>query len=94
MALSKEQADAVFEALTTPARQAREETARRAELRELKRRKIMPLLSRFVALLIGATVGVLLYFFVLAERLSVVVALCMCISVGCAQLLWNRRIDA
>ena len=57
MAISKEQADAISDALIAPVSQ---EAARLAALRGLRRRRKMPLRWRLVAIVAGSSVGALL----------------------------------
>ena len=95
MALSKEQANAIFDALTATARQEHE---RQIALRELKKRRIMPLRWRLVALLAGLAVGALLYgallyWFAFAQRSLWVVSICMFVALSYAQFRWNRHLE-
>jgi hypothetical protein len=93
MQLSKEQAQVAFEALSAPAREERE---RLSAARILKKRTIMPLRWRLVALLVGESVGALLYWaiaywFTLEPWSLWVVTVCMVTSVSIAQGRWNKR---
>ena len=89
MPLTREQADAAFDAATAPARQLR---AQRAAVRELQRRRVMPLRWRLFAALSGVVVGAIVYWFALRQSSPMVVPLGMVASVGLAQSLWNRQL--
>jgi hypothetical protein len=90
MTLSKEQAEAAFEAITVSARQER---AKQAAVRDLKRRKIMPVRWTLCALLAGVGIGFILFWFVFSQRPIWAVAVCMCLSIGFAQIRWNQRVE-
>jgi fatty acid desaturase len=89
MPLTREQAEAAFDAATAPARELR---ARRAAIRERKRHQVMPRRWRLFASLFGVAVGAIVYWFALGQRLPLVVPLCMVLSVNLAQARWNRQV--
>ena len=90
MTLSKEQAEAVFEAMTLPARQER---AKQAASNDLKRRKIMLRSWTFCAVLVGAAVGFILYWFVFSQRAIWLVTICIPLSISLAQFRWSQRVE-
>ena len=89
MPLTREQAEAAFDAATAP---AREQHARDAAMRELGRRQLMPLRWRVGSLLLGVAVGLVLYWLVLGDPFIWVVNISMIASISLAQTCWNRRI--
>ncbi len=94
MQLSKEQVEAAFDALSAPAREKRE---RLAAVRDLKRRRTMPLRWRLNAVLAGISVGAVYFWtmetwFIAGPGSLWAVTVCMAISVNIAQARWNKRV--
>jgi hypothetical protein len=90
MAMSKEQADAIADAIMAPAKQ---QAARVAASRQLRQRKVMPLRWRLIALLAGLSMGTLLYWLAFAQPSIWVIIICASLSSAFAQLLWNRNVE-
>ncbi|HTR00066.1 MAG TPA: hypothetical protein VMH83_08745 [Candidatus Acidoferrum sp.] len=91
MSLTKQHAEAAYEAATATARR---QQAQQSARHELKRRQIMPLRWSLSAIVLGVVAGALLYWIVFKQEPIVVIAISMVVAIAAAQKEWNRRIKA